>query len=167
MKRVPSRETTDRNAAATGGRGGTRCYWSPPDLPADTAAKRALDRLLPRSGAPAAVYWSVVIALLILAPQLPVQVSLVVDGLAALVAAAWCGANFWRCRHAHCLITSTGWTVLALLEFIADGLGLVAIAGYWQLAFLALLALGFAFEGIWYAARRTTAVTSKTTTRSA
>src|SRR5262249_40295486 len=89
--------------------------WSPPDLPADTGLKRRADRLLPRTGWAAVLYCAVVIALLNLAPHLPERGNLAVDGLAALAAAAWCGLNFWRCRHAHCIVTSTGSAALSLL----------------------------------------------------
>ena len=91
--------------------------WSPPDLPADTALKRRADRLLPRTGWAAVLYCAAVIGLLNLAPHLPERGNLAVDGLAALAAAAWCGLNFWRCRHAHCIVTSTGWAALSQLAF--------------------------------------------------
>jgi len=90
--------------------------WSPPDLPADTALKRRADRLLPRTGWAAVLYCAAVIGLLNLAPHLPERGNLAVDGLAALAAAAWCGLNFWRCRHAHCIVTSAGWAALSLVS---------------------------------------------------
>ena len=60
-----------------------------------------------------ALWCAAVIALLNLAPHLPERGNLAVDGLAALAAAAWCGLNFWRCRPAHCIVTSTGWAALS------------------------------------------------------
>src|SRR5262249_56227219 len=87
----------------------------PRALPADTVLKRRADRLLPRTGWAAVLYCAVVIALLNLAPHLPERGNLAVDGLAALAAAAWCGLNFWRGRHAHCILTSTGSAALSLL----------------------------------------------------
>jgi hypothetical protein len=71
-------------------------------LPAGGAWPQRIDRLLPRTGVPAVVYFAVVIGLLLLAPHLPERAGLSADGLAALVASAWCGLNFWRWRHAHC-----------------------------------------------------------------
>lgn len=127
--------------------------WSPPDLPADTAAKRRVDRLLPRTGIAAVIFYAVVIGLLNLAPHLPERGNLAVDGLAALLGAAWCGLNFWRCRHAHCIATSTGWTVLAVLAFTEAGLGLSLIGGYEQPVFLAVLGAGVLFELVWSLAR--------------
>ena len=47
-------------------------------------------------------------ALLLLAPELPRRAELAADGVAALAGAAWCGVNFWRCRQAHCLVTTPG-----------------------------------------------------------
>lgn len=132
--------------------------WSPPDLPADTALKRRADRLLPRSGWAAALYCVAVIALLNLAPHLPERGNLAVDGLAALAAAAWCGLNFWRCRHAHCLVTSTGWTALSLLAFTGAALGRSLIDGYEQPVFLVVLAAAIVFELAWHLARGSNAI---------
>src|SRR5262249_38149974 len=67
--------------------------WSPPDLPADTALKRRADRLLPRTGVPAALYCAAVAGLLILAPNLPERGNLAIDGLAALAAGGSCAVN--------------------------------------------------------------------------
>jgi hypothetical protein len=132
--------------------------WSPPDLPADTALKRRADRLLPRSGWGAALYCVAVIALLNLAPHLPERGNLAVDGLAALAAAAWCGMNFWRCRHAHCVVTSTGWAALSLLAFTGAVLGRSLIGGYEQPVFLLVLAAAVVFEVVWRLARGSSAI---------
>lgn len=132
--------------------------WSPPDLPADTPLKRHIDRLLPRSGLPAVACFAAVIGLLILAPQLPLRADLAADGLAALAGGAWCGLNFWRCRHAHCAVTGAGWLALSVLAFSGAGLGHSLIGGYEQLVFLAVLAAALAFEAAWRWARGTSAV---------
>ena len=96
-----------RTTVSVATRGRALCGWSPASLPADTSLKRAAD--IVRVGNVAAVgVLVVVIGLLNLAPHLPLRPSLVVDGLAALVAGGWCSLNFWRCRHAHCLITGPG-----------------------------------------------------------
>lgn len=157
MNSAHESEETIRDDAATGcGKGAPG--WSPPDLPADTSVKRWLDRLLPRTGMPSVLFWAAVIALLLVAPHLSVRLELAVDGLAGLAGSAWCGTNFWRCRHAHCVVTSGGWGALALLAFVAAGLELGGVAGFWQLAFLGVFAVGLAFEGIWYLFHRTNAV---------
>ena len=70
----------------------------------------------------------------------------------------WCGLNFWRSRHAHCLVTGPAWLALALFTFAEASLGRTLIHGYEQLVFLGVLAAGLAFEGAWYVARRTNAV---------
>lgn len=123
--------------------------WSPPDLPADTSLKRRADRLLPRTGWAAALYCAAVVVLLNLAPHLPERGNLAVDGLAALAGAAWCGMNFWRCRHAHCLVTSTGWAALSILAFTEAALGRSLIGGNEQPVFLIVLAAAVAFEVAW------------------
>jgi hypothetical protein len=135
--------------------------WSPPRLAADTPAKRRVDRLLPATGIPVVSYFAAVIGLLVLAPLLSIRADLAVDGSAALAAAAWCGANFWRCRHAHCVVTTTGWSALGALCFVEVGLGRSLIAGDEQPLFLAVLVLGVLFEGGWVLLRGTNACTKR------
>jgi hypothetical protein len=132
--------------------------WSPPDRPADTPLKRRADRL-PRTGVRAVACYAVVVGLLILAPRLPMRAALATDGLAALAAGAWCGLNFWRCRHAHCAVTSAGWLALSVLAFTGAALGHSLIGGYEQPVFLAVLAAGLGFETVWRWWRGTNAIT--------
>jgi hypothetical protein len=131
---------------------------SPPGLPADTPAKRRVDRLLPR-GLSAVVYFAAVTGLLGLAQLLPAPGYLVVDAVAFLAGGTWCALNFWRCRQAHCLLTGSGWLLLALLAAAEAGLGHSLIGGDEQLAFLGILAAGLVFECAWHLAHRTNAVT--------
>jgi hypothetical protein len=133
--------------------------WSPVRLPADTDVKRRVDRILPRRGMPVIVYFVAVAALLALAPYLPVRAELALDGLAALVGGTWCTANFWRCRHAHCVVTGAGWLALSAFVFAEAGLGHSLIAGDEQPVFLGVLAVGLGFEAAWYLIRGTNAVT--------
>ena len=136
----------------------------PPPLPADTAAKRRIDRLLPRPGIPAAVYFAALIVLLGLAPHLPRRAELAADGLAALAAGTWCGLNFWRCRQAHCLVSAAGWLGLSLVAFAGAAVGRSLIYGDEQLVFLGVLLAALAFEGLWYL-RTGTNVIVRTTRR--
>jgi hypothetical protein len=129
--------------------------WSPPDLPADTAGKRRIDLLL---RGPAVLYFALVIALLLVAPELPKRAELLVDGLAALIGSGWCSVNFWRCRHAHCLVTGAGWLGIAAFTGIEAGLGRSVIDGNEQRVLLGILVIGLAFEGVWYLARGTNAL---------
>jgi len=140
---------------------GARRAWAPPALPADTPVKRRVDKLLPRAGLPAAGYFAAVIALLGLAQTLPPPAYLLVDAVAALAGGSWCALNFWRRRHAHCLITGIGWLALALFAFAEAGIGHSLIGGDEQLVLVAVLAIGLIFEGIWYLARGTNAVTHR------
>lgn len=121
--------------------------------------KRMVDRLVPRTGAGVCLYFAAVAALLLVAPLLTKRIELGVDGLAALAAAAWCGINFWRCRHAHCVVTTSGWSVLAVVSFAEAVLGRSLLAGDEQLIFLAVLVGGLLFECAWTAARGTNALT--------
>jgi hypothetical protein len=68
-------------------------------------------------------------------------------------------ADFWRCRPAHCLLTGSGWLLLASFAVTEAGLGRSLIGGDEQLVFLGILAAGLLFEGIWYLMHRTNAVT--------
>lgn len=133
------------------------CGWSPRPLPADTMLKGRVDRILV-GNAPAIVMVVTVVALMNIAPHLPVRPGLVVDGLAALVGGSWCSLNFWRCRHAHCLVTGVGWLLLGLFVFVEAGIGHSDIGGNESPVLLAILGLGLLFETAWYAARRTHAV---------
>lgn len=154
------KHTTESTSATADDCGPVALYgWSPPDLPADTRLKRWVDRVLPRTGLPALLYLALVIGLLNLAPHLPRRAELGADGLAALVGGSWCLLNYWRCRHAHCLVTAPGWLALAGFSWLEAGLGRSVIGGNEQLVLLAVLVLGLAFEGGWYLARGTNAVT--------
>jgi hypothetical protein len=99
-----------------------------------------------------------VVGLPSLAPHLPVRADLAADGLAALAGGAWCGLNFWRCRHAHCAVTSAGWLALSVLAFAGAAAGHSLISGYEQPVFLAVLAAALAFEAAWRWARGTSAL---------
>jgi hypothetical protein len=136
-----------------------RWGWSPPASEADTRAKRIVDRLLPATGLPLLAFYGAVIGLLLLAPLLPRRAEFGVDGIAFVAGAAWCGLNFWRSRHAHCLVTVTGWSALALLTFAEIVPNRSYMQGDEQLVFLAVLALGLVFEAIWFRARGTNALT--------
>lgn len=135
------------------------CGWSPQPLPADTVLKRRVDRLLV-GNAPAVVIVATVVALLNVAPHLPIRAELAVDGVAALIGGGWCSFNFWRCRHAHCLVTGVGWLALSVFVFVEAGLGHSSIGGNEQLVFLAVLGAALAFEGGWFLRRHTNAVMS-------
>jgi len=134
--------------------------WSPPRLPADTAFKRGVDRVLPRTGPGAVLFYGAVIAVLLVAPHLPTRGELAADGMAALAAGAWCVLNFWRCRHAHCVVSGLGWLALSGFSFAEAGIGHSLVAGYEQPIFLGVLVVALAFEGAWYLARGTNAVTA-------
>ncbi|MGH9206929.1 MAG: hypothetical protein ACRD1G_10280 [Acidimicrobiales bacterium] len=138
------------------------CGWSPQPLPADTAVKRRVDRLLV-GNAPAIVMVATVIALLNVAPHLPIRAGLAVDGVAALIGGGWCSLNFWRCRHARCLVTGLGWLGLSVFVFVEAGLGHSSIGGNEQPVLLAVLAAALIFEIAWYLARHTQAVGPKPT----
>lgn len=138
------------------------CSWlvcCPPVLPADTRAKRLADRLLPRAGWPEVAYFAVVVALLGLAGRLPARPGLVVTGLACLGGGAWCAVNFWRCRHAHCLITGIGWLALGVAALTGAGLGHSLLGGADRPAFLGVLAAGVLFEAATYLTRGTYTLT--------
>ena len=134
--------------------------WSPPPLPADTQLKRLVDRLLPRAGLPVVVFFAVAIGTLSLASLVSNPATeLALEGAAALAAGGWCALNFWRCRHAHCLVTGVGWLGLSLLAFVEAGLGHSVIGGYERGLFVLMLAIGCVFEAAWQITRGTNAMT--------
>lgn len=153
------RNDTSRIHVAAGSSCGPRalCGWSPPPLPADTTLKSRVDRILV-GNAPALAMLVIVLGLLSLAPHLPVRAGLAVDGLVSFVGGAWCSLNFWRCRHAHCLVTGTGWLTLSMFAFVECGLGHSIIGGDEQPVFLGVLAAALVFEYAWYLARHTNAI---------
>lgn len=117
-----------------------------------------VDAVMPRTGLELCLFYGAVAALLLAAPHLPRRGELAVDGVAALAAGGWCALNFWRCRHAHCLLTASGWLPLALLAFGEAALGRSLIRGYEQPIFLGILVVGVAFEVAWARARGTNAI---------
>jgi hypothetical protein len=102
-----------------------------------------------RTGLPALLTLALIVGLLGVAPFLTRRAELAVDGLAALVGSGWCGLNWWRCRHAHCLVTAAGWLVLAVVSGVEAALGRSVIGGNEQLVFVAVLVAGLVFEGAW------------------
>jgi hypothetical protein len=152
----------DQTMTSTGGSCGGRalCGWSPPPLPADSSLKQRVDRLVLGNVAAISIL-VVVVALLNLSPHLPRRADLAVDGAAALIGGGWCTLNFWRCRHAHCLITGPGWLALSIFAFGEAGLGRSVIGGYEQPALVAVLGFALAFEAFWQLRRHTNAVAGR------
>ncbi|MGH3448569.1 MAG: hypothetical protein ACRDP4_13195 [Nocardioidaceae bacterium] len=139
----------------------TCCSWlvcSPPTLPADTPAKRLADRVMPRSGWPSVVYFAAVLVLLGVAPLLPTRPELAVTALASIGGGAWCAINFWRCRHAHCVVTGAGWLALGSLSLVGAGVGHSVLAGAEQVVFYAVLVVGVIFEAGAYLSRGSVAL---------
>jgi hypothetical protein len=62
--------------------------------------------------------------------------------------------NFWRCQHTHCVVTATGWLVLALLALLGAALGHSLLGGAENIVFLAILLVGALVEVGWYASHR-------------
>lgn len=141
--------------------------WSPSPLPSDTPSKRLVDRFLPSTGLPFIGYFAALVTALGVAPLLPRRGELALDGVVALAAGAWCALNYWRCRHAHCLVSGVGWLALSLLALVEAGLGRSVIGGDEQLVFLGVLVLAVLFEAGWYATHGTNAITVGTRRKAA
>ena len=69
--------------------------------------------------------------------------------------------NLWRCRHAHCVVTSAGWLALSILAFTEAVLGRSLIGGDEQPVFLAVLGAAILFEAVWYFVRGTNSVATR------
>lgn len=126
--------------------------------PADTPTKRRVDRLMPRTGLPVAAYYGAVVALLVVAGNVPMRLGLALDAVAALAAGSWCAVNFWRCRQAHCAVSGPLWLALGAFCTLEVALGHSVIAGDEQLVFLGVLGAALAFEVVWYRAKGTQAI---------
>jgi hypothetical protein len=133
------------------------CGWSPPSLAADTGLKRRVDLIRLGNAATIGVL-VVVIGLLNLAAHLSVRPELVVYSVTGLAAGGWCLLNFWRCRHAHCLMTGPGWLAFGVFALIEAFIGRSLIGEHEEAAFLAILCIAVLFEMAWYARYRTKAV---------
>lgn len=131
------------------------CGWSPADLPADNAVTPAVDRFVPRTGVPVIAFYLAVTGMLLVAGVLPVRSALALDGFAFLAGGAWCALNFWRCRHAHCVVTGAGWLGMSLFTLGEAVFGRSIIWGDEQLVFVAVLGIAVVFELIWSASRGT------------
>jgi hypothetical protein len=95
------------------------------------------------------IYFSAVVGLLVLATALPTHWELAVDALASLMGGSWCTLNFWRCRHAHCLVTGAGWLILGVFSLVEAGIGRSLVGGDEEAAFYGILAAGILFEWLW------------------
>ena len=66
------------------------------------------------------------------------------------VAGTYCLANFWHCRETHCAVTGPGWTLAAVLGFVAalaPGAGLASYQVNVETAvFVIILAAGYGLE---------------------
>ena len=157
MSRAPTcAETTPRRSLIV------PLTCSPSRLRADARSKHLVDLVLP-AGAVERVYFVVVGALVIAAPLLPTRAGLAVGALAALAGSAWCLANFWHCREAHCVITGAGWGALFALELVELGIGRSLIHGTESSAFVGILVIGLLFECWWQVAFGTNALTRNAT----
>ncbi|MFZ0169208.1 MAG: hypothetical protein WAL64_07270 [Candidatus Dormiibacterota bacterium] len=132
---------------------------SPPQLSGDGLAKRLADRVLP-SGLWLCLFFAIVAMGLSASPQLPSRAGLALGAITTLAASTYCLLNFWRCREAHCIVSGTGWALLALFEFGEFGAGRSLIDRSEGLAFLIVLGLAFAFEVVWRLRYGTKAVTA-------
>ncbi|MGH2719101.1 MAG: hypothetical protein ACRDJU_11025 [Actinomycetota bacterium] len=159
LTEAQQRRDTRRSQTASSEYCGPRalCGWSPPPLPADTTLKSRVDRIL-GGNLPALVMIAIVVGLLNVAPHLATRPALALEGLGAFVGGAWCSLNFWRCRHAHCLVTGAGWLALSVFVFAEAAIGHSVIGGYEQPVLLGVLAAALLFECGWYSARHTNAV---------
>lgn len=149
------RDAAERTNLGCGGR--ALCGWSPPSLVADSDLKRRVDLIRLGNAASIGVL-VVVIGLLNLAAHLSVRQALFVYGLTGFAAGGWCLLNFWRCRHAHCLITGPGWLTFAAFALIEATLGRSVIDGNEEGLFFGILGVAVLFEIGWYARYRTNAI---------
>ena len=131
---------------------------SPPQLSGSTRSKRFADRILPR-GLWLCLFFVVIALGLSAASQLPLRTGLALGAITTLLASSYCLLNFWRCREAHCIVSGTGWALLALFEFAELGVDRSLIDRSEGLVFLIIFALAYSFEAMWRLRYGTNAVT--------
>lgn len=79
---------------------------------------------------------------------LPPSGGLALAGVYFLAAGTYCALNLWRCREAHCAVTSIGWSLCGLLAFAAIAAEVHWLGPLW-VAYLAISLIGWAFEATW------------------
>ena len=136
---------------------------SPPRLPADTRITRLVDRIQP-AGPWQWVYFAMVAVAIGAAPSLSTRAGLALGGAATLAASAWCLANLWRCREAHCLITGFGWALLFVFELTELAIGHSVIRGTESLVFVGILVIAICFEWGWQLRYHSNALTRHSAT---
>ena len=85
------------------------------------------------------------------------RAGLAIASVWAAIAGTYCLANFWHCRETHCAVTGPGWTLAAVLGFVAALAPGTGLAWYRVNAaaavFVVVLAAGYGLE--WLVAART------------
>ncbi len=102
------------------------------------------------------VFATVAVAALVTSALGPVS-GLLLEAAFFLVAGTYCLANFYRCREAHCIVTGTLWTALAVAGLVAALAGRDVRSAEW-VAFVAIALTAYGFEALWKAARGTNAL---------
>jgi hypothetical protein len=152
---APARHSAGRTLRNLGGQ--TLWGWSPPRLPADTPGKRLVDRVLPFTGWPLALYFGAIVVALNLASHLPTRVALALVGVGIASGREVVAANFWRCRHAHYVVTGAGWLALSGFAFVEAAVGYSVIGGneglVWSFSACWPPASSSRWPDGWYAAR--------------
>ena len=158
-------DTRIQSRPAVGETCGSWLWCSPPSLPADTRAKRTVDRLILRTGWRRCAFFIAVAGLWTIYGHVPDRAGLAVAAVASLAPGGWCSVNFWRCRNAHCIVTGAGWLALDGLIIVETLLGHSLVGGFEGVAFLAILAAGVLFEAGWYLMHGTNALTTTNRTQ--
>ena len=133
---------------------------SPPASPARTIFEHAVDRYVAVANPflRGCLVFLVVGAVAVASVRLGPEAGLTLVAAYLIIHATHCLANFLRCREAHCIVTGTGWLVLA---GVAAGGALTqqdVRSAVWD-AFLAVTIAGFGFEFVWKAIRGSSALT--------
>jgi len=115
--------------------------------------------MLPFTGLPVALYFRRGARRVQPRRHVPTRGGFALVGLVSLAAGRLVLADFWRCRHAHCLITGIGGLARSGFAFLEAVVGRSVIGGDEQLVFLGVLAAGVVFEAAWRLLRGTNAIT--------
>ena len=132
---------------------------APPRRPAHNRVERILDWYVTLT-APflrGCMVFFVVGAVAVVSVRLGPTAGLALTAAYLTVHSTYCLSNFVRCREAHCIVTGSGWLVLAVVAAGGAVMGQDIRPEVWD-TFLVVSAAGFGFEFVWKAARGSSAL---------
>lgn len=132
---------------------------APPAAPPRNTLERALDRYIDLTAPLFRGCWvfAVAVTVALASARLGTVGGLWLLAGYFLMGAGYCLANFARCREAHCIVTGTGWSALAVASAWAALTGHEFRSDAW-VAFVLIAVAAHLFEALWRVARGSNAL---------